>query len=863
MKSLRSFIEDNLNIRLSYSGFQPIVACNSLNGLEEILNTCFVIHNQCRIPFPEVCPEASHKKVVDQCIIHLLKKKLYNNVLTFGYRIAGCNEVNTSLHCFCTNSNVSRIKSHEWHLLHDIMGRDNFVDLLTNYAVVQYADGVFTQLIGNRANEPHVPPSWCSEKSTLHKKVHVPIMIQKLLYKSVSFFNKENILPAGNNIATLVNEIFEPFFRKQILKKPKLISIVRKMIQNHAEIRYLQILNNVCPQKKKVLEGTHLDASTPVELVNKFMVIILQKLIPPEMFGSKRNKAKIFHYLSQLLRLPLKGSIPFSELMSSQRVQDFTWLQLEVNHGESAMKNLQDLAGCFIFWIFQFTIPRIITTFFYSTEVSSCVEILFFRHDAWIEVSRPFLNDYFSKHLVENKICRNHNSYLLSRYNHSRLRLVPKKANREFRALAIPCKGADKEEYLVFKSNFKSIVYPVQCILEYIRKKRKTHYKKLYSPAQIADHLISFKRILLRKYGKVPDLFSMKFDIESCYDSISRKKAMEVMNSVLENETGFFVRSQSFYEPSTGILKTQSVVNGCRRPRSTEVYIDNARTVYLSKEDVNDVLKSELFDTALSFGDKCYLRKDGLFQGSRLSALVVDLVYDDLMETSEIFKAQYPNECLSLRLADDFLVISTDIIQILELEKLSSKGFEEYGAKIKKDKIEISNSTCSPKESFQFCALDISLKNLQAWKQSESFNIPRMRFGSIAKTYDQLTTLFEMRLSYGTTNGLLNTPLTVVFQLYQVGVNIAQTFADAFKGKAVFLRPFKDFIHRILITAVGVCSHCPSNDTFKLQLHQAVLQSFLETLLPVPSKFENAITFLKFELNKCIYLSTVALNRER
>lgn len=860
MKSLQAFIEENLNIDLLSTDYQRLTASGALNGLDELLTTCFVIQNEHRIELPDIYPGARYKDIVDKCVIHLLKKKLYNNVLTFGYRIASCNEVNTSLHCVSANSNVSRIKGKQWQLLCRIVGIENFVNLLMNYTVLQYIGQYFTQIVGNRANERHFPPSWCSDNRDTNCDSHnIPITIQKLLYRNASPFNKENVLPAGKDVEAIIDEIFGPSsYAKLCFRKSKVISIIKKMIQNHTGMKYLQILNRVCPFDSDFVEGKHLDASTKVKLVNKFVIIILQKLIPSEMFGSKRNESRIFYYLSQLLRLPLKGSISLSELKNSQRIKDFRWIRLVANSNESRSQNIQHLVACFISWIFKLIIPRIVTTFFYVTEVSSGVLVLFFRQDVWSKISTPFMKDYVGKYLIENKVCRNHNSYLLSKYNHSRLRLVPKKAIGEFRVLAIPFKGADVEENSIFQHNYRTMILPVQCILEYLRKKRKTHYRKLYSPTQIAKQLILFKKLLVTKYGKIPDLFSMKFDIESCYDSISRKKAMEVIGVALENETGFFVRSQSFYQPESGILKIQNVVNGCRQPAENEIYIDNVRTVYLSKQDVCDVLKMELFDTALCLAGKCYLRKDGLFQGSRLSALVVDLVYDDLMERCETFKEKYPNESLPLRLADDFLVISTDRNQILELKKLSSAGFEDYGAKIKAEKIKISSSICLPYEPFQFCALNISLASLQAWKNSESFNIPYMCFASTSKTYDQLIKLLEMRLSYGTTDSSLNTPFTILFQIHEVCINVSQTFVGAFRRKIVLLQPFENFILRILASAIKACQGCGCDPFFQSQLRQLVFRTFLETLLPIPSKFVEVIRYLKFELNKCTYISSVA-----
>lgn len=71
--------------------------------------------------------------------------------------------------------------------------------------------------------------------------------------------------------------------------------------------------------------------------------------------------------------------------------------------------------------------------------------------------------------------------------------------------------------------------------------------------------------------------------------------------------------------------------------RDGEVYIDNVRTSFISNKDLLNVLEDEVNNSVLYFNGKCYLRKDGLFQGTSLSALLVDLVYDDLLEHYSIF----------------------------------------------------------------------------------------------------------------------------------------------------------------------------------------------------------------------------------
>lgn len=853
MKNLEEFIKNDLNVHLSAPDCEELLLAGQFNGLQELLNTCFVIANPRQINLPEISPVNDHKRVIDHCIIYLLEKNLFDNILTFGYGIGRTEHVNNSLHCLYTNSNVSRIKNFQWHQLHKLIGTHNFVNLLINYTVLQFTGRFFTQVIGNRANRPHNSPPWCYQQSQRRRDLHnnTSITLKTSLQKKFPISKGHSLIPTEDGIDELINSIFQPFSdREKYIRKSRIKPLFKRLCLNHAYVKYLRILDNICPLPKNP-NNCHLDSRTFVAQVNRFIIVLVEKLIPIQMFGSKRNKAKMFHFISILLRLPLGGSIPLAEIMKNLRVEDFTWLKTN----SSVTGEFQNLVENFIFWFFQRFVVRMVGTFFYCTEVSSNVEILFFRHDVWEKISTPFLKEYFKRYLIENRTCRNHKSYLLSKFNHGRLRLVPKKANGEFRVLVAPQKGIDKEESSAYFLHFKYVVYPVQCILDYIRRKRRTHFPKVYSQNEIVEHIKIFKKALLKEYGFIPELSFIKFDIESCYDSIRRKKVMEVINHLLEHESGFFVRSQSILNPSTGSLKSRNVVNGSKQPRKDEIYIDNVRTVYFTKQDVLEVLEMELFRTALSFNGQCYLRKDGLFQGSRLSALVVDLAYDDLVESQNIFKPQPDHNSLVVRLADDFLVISSDKKQILSLEKISHIGFPEYGARIKAEKMSIAHNNSSY-GTLQFCSLEISLKSLDTWKTSLLFNIPNFRFHSALNIYQKLKHLYELRLSYGTVDGTVNEPFTVLYQIHQIGENIATTFAHAFKGKSICLKEFEDFIHHLFASSELAWRHRPKDVIFKSQVRLALLESFLGVLLKNASKFENAIGLLILEINKCLYISS-------
>ncbi|KOG97997.1 telomerase reverse transcriptase [Saccharomyces eubayanus] len=869
MKSLSEFIHDKLDIDSETNALHhDILKYGQYNGLNELLTTCFILPNSKKVALPSIAGDLNHKSVIDQCIIHLLTGDFFNNVLTFGYRIARNENVDNSLFCHSTNVSATLLKSSTWKLFHSLIGTHAFVDLLINYTVIQFNGKFFTQIVGNRCNEPHLPPKWAKKLSspldtTLQiKQLMAPITNKSFLHRlkinSPNIFPYGRILPSSSTINKLT-ELRDAVFPPNLVKIPLSVKIriditLQKLLNRHKRLNYVSVLNNICPQlKENASELPHLNFQLPQGQVLKFLIVILQKLLPQEMFGSKRNKSKIIQNLHSLLGLPLNGQLPFGDLLKKIRLKDFQWLMVSgVSFTKQNFENSNLLMIFFVSWLFRHLIPKIIQTFFYCTEISSTVKIIFFRHDMWNILVTPFLAEYSQKYLTENTVCRNHNSYTLSNFNHSRMRIIPKKSNNEFRIIAIPCRGADEEEFAIYKENHKKTVAPTQKILEYLRKKRPTSFTKIYSPTQISDHVEKFKQVLLKKFDNVlPALYFMKFDVKSCYDSIPRTKSMNIIKRALKDENGFFVRSQSFFNTNTGVLRLVDVVNASRTPKPHELYIDNVRTVHLSNQDVINVIEMEMFKTSLWIQDKCYLREDGLFQGSSLSAQIVDLVYDDLLESYDEFKASPNQNTLVLRIADDFLIISTDQQQIINIKNLAMRGFENYNAKANEDKIITVSSQSNNDIIIQFCAMHIFIKELEIWKHSSTMNVFNVRSNSSKKIFRRLISLFNTRVSYKTINYNLNSTATVLMQIYYIVKNISEGYKSAFKDLPINDTQnvqFSSFLSCIIEMTLDICPATKYDLFTEYEVRYTILSGFLENLFSNTSKFKNNIDYLKGEI---------------
>lgn len=846
MKSLKEYFPDE---------FETINGDNyHLRELEKLITTSFVVSNSINIDFSEIKLNLDHKQTVDQCIVHLLKRKLYNNVITYGYVLGKNNSVNKVLHCSGVNTNVTQLKSSVWEQFHKHVGSLKFINLLINKCVIQWKDNKYIQVVGSKMNEPLLPRVWYDFKSR-DKDINRSFVSNKpFLYNNLEFQNKIKLFNIADNVESICNVIFPPKYAKLPKScKLRVKYLVSKMLKKSKTGLYSRkLLNNVCPIDEYVGGESHLDRCTPKNSVVRLVLLALEIIIPIEMFGSKRNKSNIFSQVSELINLPLNGLISFRDIVDKIKLKDFNWLQdSKSTFGKSSFSNLVALSNCFIFWLFNSMIPKIISSFFYCTEVSGSVDVRYFRQDVWKLITAPFLKEYFDKNLLENPICRNHYSYTLSEFNHSNLRIVPKKARNEFRIIAVPHRGSDQEEVRRYLHNHRKYIVPTQKILEHIRKDRKTDFVKISTTTDIPLYIRKFKSSLLLKYRRLPKLHYLKFDIASCYDSIPREKVLEVLNKALTKEPGFFVRSSYTLGSDKERLNLRVVVNGSRKPQENDVYIDKVQTMYVTKENLIKIVEDELYRTSLLFHGSCYIRREGLYQGSCLSSSLVNLIYDDLLCYYPEFRPYDKTDTLILRLADDFLVISTSREQVTDIYNLAMSGFTEYNASVKHEKIMMENSQTDTNEVFQFCAMNVNKKYLEIWKAEDSFNVPQISRSSQNDTYLSLNWILRLRLSYGTLDERLNSIDTILKQIFYIINNLSLAFMKAFRRNSCSMGSFKYFFEEIVNLLVET-SNISSIDIldYSLTVKLVVILSFVKNLQMSKTKYKCILSLLNEECMK-------------
>ncbi|AMD21502.1 HER224Cp [Eremothecium sinecaudum] len=845
MKCLEEFINDDLPERIEVNKNQ-LWALRSINCLKDLLKTHFIIENPRRYPLPQTSSE--HGKMIDQCVVFLVTNKLFDNVLTYGYNIANNLQLNASIHCDSINSSIATLKTGVWELLHEAIGTRNFVFLVINCSIFCYYGSYFKQIVGNAMNEPNSPPIWYKNKENrlaIRSKRREDVGNTAFLYRNYCIIKWDKLL--AGDMRSLRLEIFE----SKDMENAMVDLLISKMLQNTKRIKYMRIINSICPRKFVKSLKTNLDAQTNVKSVTRLIIILIDKLIPLQLFGNQKNKAVILKRVSELLLLNVNSKIPFEYLTKGIKLKDVGWLDCKSGNPRYELQRRRYLMEQFLDWLYRKFLPRIVSSIFYATEISSQVSVVYYRQDDWRDLSLPFLASYFGNYLEVNRHCTIHDSFKRSEYNHKNLRLIPKKAKDEFRVIAVPYKGVYEDDKYEYDEYIKTTIKPIHHILGYLRETRETHFEKLSSPMQIGKAIKNFKTTLIEKYGKIPPLYYVKFDIATCYDSIPKHKVFKIVDKLVGDCKDFYIRKITVYDTKTHVIKHHNVVNGHLKMKQRCIIIDKVQTIRLSKQDIFNTLSMEIEKTAFRYYNKCYLRKNGLFQGSQLSSCIVDIVYDDLLEYYP--ELRHTRDSLVLRLADDFLVLSIDREYVSKILTLASEGFKAYNATINKHKI-LTNLTfdSSVENIFSYCAINIDITKLEVWKTKDSYNLVQSHVGSTKKLYKKLRWLFELRMSYEVTSTRFNSWEAVVKHIAHAITNLAESFSACFSRLPVNVNAFSEFIDGIIISS---CQNCQRGNDAKLkclELQTVIVSCFKMIMMVKRSKFAKIIKFLEDKQNEVL-----------
>jgi telomerase reverse transcriptase len=275
----------------------------------------------------------------------------------------------------------------------------------------------------------------------------------------------------------------------------------------------------------------------------------------------------------------------------------------------------------------------------------------------------------------------------------------------------------------------------------------------MFSVGDIYDRLRAFSTRF--QPGK-QQLYFAKVDVQSAFDTIPQSAVIKVLRTIpkqarytimkhvevklVDNDIGagndsggklsrrWHALAKADHDAATFLEKVEAEL--ARRKKNT-VFVDNAMAKHHETGELLQLAASHVQQNLVKVGKKYYRQKNGIPQGSVLSSTLCNYFYAELEKRHLHFLAS--EDCLLLRLIDDFLLITTDRAKAASFVKVMHVGVPEYGVAVNPGKTLINfdmrfAGTVVPKlphgQTFPYCGTRIDCRTLNIAKDRGSAKDP-------------------------------------------------------------------------------------------------------------------------------------------
>ncbi|KAL1981064.1 hypothetical protein VTN96DRAFT_3129 [Rasamsonia emersonii] len=518
------------------------------------------------------------------------------------------------------------------------------------------------------------------------------------------------------------------------------------------------------------------DYATPASSVSAFCRAVLRRLIPRAFFGigegGESNQRIVMKHVDRFVRMSRYESLSLHEVCKGLKVTCIPWLESpnapsQATSPDGHKLSLSDLRKRiellheFIYYIFDSLLIPLIRSNFYVTESQVHRNRLFyFRHDVWRQLTEKPLADIKSSLFEEIKRDKAHRILARRSLGYSPLRLLPKASGarpiinlrrRVMKTSAGSFQGCKKA---FLGPSINSLVTPVFNMLSY-EKTRKPELlgSSMQSVSDMYPRLKAFKeRIINRAGGGKPQLYFVKLDIQSCFDTIPQPRLLALIEKVVCEAT-YHVTKHVEVRPPDGynnslwpgeesrhgkpirkfvskavaandILSTPDAASGKRNT----VFVDTAVAKRHDADDLLDLLEEHVRNNLVKIGKKYFRQRNGIPQGSVLSALLCNFFYGELER--EVLGFLSCDDALLLRLVDDFLLITSRADLARRFLQAMMDGQPAYGISVNASKSLVNfevtvNGTKIPRllgSWFPYCGNLIETHTLDIRKDREHGN---------------------------------------------------------------------------------------------------------------------------------------------
>ncbi|KAM0332599.1 hypothetical protein ACHAQA_002883 [Verticillium albo-atrum] len=498
------------------------------------------------------------------------------------------------------------------------------------------------------------------------------------------------------------------------------------------------------------------ELATPISHVSAFCQAVLAKVVPDDFWGSgpcqANNKQLVMSKVDHFVKLRRFEVMSLREVAHGLKVTDIGWLAppglKSHKTSQTDMRKRLEILNEFLYYVFDSLLIPLLRSNFYITESSvHRYKLFFFRHDVWRYVAEPAMAELKVSMFEEVKLDKARNILESRRLGFSQIRLLPKQmsmrpiTNLRRRTVTV---GNKK----VLGQSINSILGPMHSVLKLEKDLDPSKLgASLFSVPEIYGRLKSFSNRLGSSPGK---LYFAKLDVRAAFDTIPQDAVLRLMQGVTTQKKykltkhveikgghvgGVHKPTRRWHSVAMGehdkTAFTDRIENRLALTKRHTVFVDNVMQRSEDRQRLLALMTAHIQQNLVKVGKKYYRQKKGIPQGSVLSSTLCNYFYADLeMQHLSFLNGE---DCLLLRLIDDFLLITTDVCKARKFVEVMHGGVPDYGVSVSPAKtlvnfeLEVHGSPVARLplgERFPYCGTLIDCKTLAIGKDREHIRDP-------------------------------------------------------------------------------------------------------------------------------------------
>ncbi|KAL9603334.1 MAG: hypothetical protein Q9219_001196 [cf. Caloplaca sp. 3 TL-2023] len=464
-------------------------------------------------------------------------------------------------------------------------------------------------------------------------------------------------------------------------------------------------------------ESPIIDFATPFSDVSAFCRAVLANIIPNDVWGSgldgTYNKRAFMYNVDRFIRLRRFESLTLHAVIQGLKISSINWLippRISKYSGISSsdLKKRRELLYELLYYLGDSVLIPLVRSNFHVTESNRHKNrIFYFRHDIWRALTEPALAEIKNSMFEEVPFIKARQLLDARSLGFSQIRLLPKDTKlrpiMNLRRRVTQLQGGQA----VLGRSINSIVGPVHKMLDLERKQKPGVVgSALFSIGDMYSRLKAFRDCLCSRTGVIPQLYFVKVDVQSCFDTIPQQGAVRIMERLASDDVYRIARHAQIKGPDSHRYGHGTIIQAkpARKflvsahppldfrsfdeiieetlacEQKCTVYVDNVVRTTHKKQRLLEVLKEHVERNFVRIGKKFFRQKNGIPQGSVLSSLLCNCFYAELEAQHLSFLDD--NETLLLRLIDDFLIVTTKKREASRFLQTMHDGIEEYGVRV-------------------------------------------------------------------------------------------------------------------------------------------------------------------------------------